>query len=281
MKNFLLLVAVFCLSYVSVNAQLKTPSPSPMAKVEQVVGLTTINIEYSRPGMKDRAIFGSLVPYGKIWRTGANASAKVSFSEDVMIGGEVLEAGKYALYTIPGENEWTIIFHNNLTHWGVGGYDEAEDAMRVTAEAVEITPAVESFTIDIDNIRNSGATLDLAWENTLVSLPFEVMTDKQVTASIQEVMAGPSAQDYYSAARYYFEEGKEGSKALEWINKSIEIGGERFWVLRLKSLIQASLNDYDAAIKTAQRSAELAEEDGNMNYVKMNEASIEEWKSKM
>ena len=281
MKNFLLLTTVFCLSFVTVYGQLKTPAPSPMSNVEQVVGLTTVNIEYSRPGVKDRAIFGSLVPYGKMWRTGANASTKVSFSEDVMVDGKELEAGTYAFYTIPGEEEWTIIFHNNLTHWGVGGYDESEDALRVTAEPMEVSPGVESLQIGVNNIRNSGATIDLVWENTMVSVPFEVMTDKQVTASIQEVMAGPSAQDYYSAARYYFEEGKEGSKALEWINKSIEIGGERFWVLRLKSLIQASLNDYDAAIKTAQRSAELAEEDGNMNYVKMNQASIEDWKSKM
>jgi tetratricopeptide (TPR) repeat protein len=279
MKKLLLSVTAICLLALGVKAQVETPRPSPLSEVEQTVGLTTVEIEYSRPGMKDRVIFGGLVPYNEIWRTGANASTKVEFSDDVLIKGDTLEAGEYALFTIPGEEEWTIIFHNNL-ETGVWGYDEAEDALRIKVEPDMIKPAVETFLIDVNNIRNSSATIDLVWENTKVSIPFKVMTDQHVMKSIKAVMGGPTASDYYAAARYYYDEDKDMEQAVDWINEAIDKGAERFWVLRLKALIHAKMDDYDAAIAAAKKSKDLAMKADNSEYVKMNEESIKEWNEK-
>lgn len=274
-----LLIAALAFASSGLFAQVDFPQPSPFSTVEQKVGLTDVTIEYSRPGAKGRTIYGELVPYGKIWRTGANASTKVEFSSDVKIAGRDLPKGQYAFYTIPGENEWTIIFHKNTTYWGTGGedYKEAEDALRVTARVKNIPRSVETFTIMISDISNNSATLDLAWENTLVSIPFTVSTDDVVMKSIDNAMAGPSGRLYFQSARYYFTEGKDMNQALSWVNKSIEMDGEKFWVLRLKSQIQAGLKDYKGAITTATRSKELATEAGNDDYVRMNDKAIEEW----
>lgn len=280
MKKLLFSITALCLFSMGLMAQVETPQPSPLGEVEQVVGLTTVEIEYSRPGIKDRVIFGDLVPFNELWRTGANASTKVKFSDDVIIKGDTLRAGKYALFTIPGEDEWTVIFNKDL-ETGPAGYSEKEDVLRVDVQPKTITPAVESFLIDINNIRNSSATIDLAWENTLVSVPFEVRTDKHVMKNIKAVMGGPTASDYYAAASYYYEEDKDMNQALDWVDMAIDAGAERFWVLRMKAKIHADLNQYDQAIAAANRSSELAKEAGNEQYVKMNNESIEKWKKKM
>lgn len=276
MNKIILSLAVFCLFTLSAEAQILTPAPSPLGEVEQTVGLTEVEITYSRPGIKERVIFGDLVPYNKLWRTGANASTKVEFSDDVTIKGDTLKEGTYALFTIPGEEEWTIIFSKNLEA-GVSGYKEEDDALRVTVKPDVIRPKMETFLIDVNNIRNNSATIDLMWENTRVSIPFEVMTEKHVMESIKAIMSGPTASDYYAAARYYYDEGKDMEQALDWINEAIMKGGERFWILRTKSLIQAELGKYDEAITTAKRSKELAMEANNEEYVKMNNENIEKW----
>lgn len=280
MKKLLFSITALCLFSMGLMAQVETPQPSPLGEVEQVVGLTTVEIEYSRPGIKERVIFGDLVPFNELWRTGANASTKVKFSDDVIIKGDTLRAGKYALFTIPGTDEWTVIFNKDL-ETGPAGYSDKEDAMRVKVKPKTITPAVETFLIDINNIRNSSATIDLAWENTMVSIPFEVRTDKHVMKNIKAVMGGPTASDYYAAASYYYEEDKDMNQALDWVNQAIDAGAERFWVLRMKAKIHADLNQYDEAITAAKRSSELAKEAGNEQFVKMNNESIEKWKKKM
>lgn len=277
MNKIILSLAVFCLFTLGAEAQITTPAPSPLGEVEQTVGLTEVEITYSRPGIKERVIFGDLVPYNKLWRTGANASTKVEFSDDVIIKGDTLEEGTYALFTIPGESEWTIIFSKNLEA-GASGYKEEDDALRVAIKPEVIRPKMETFLIDVNNIRNNSATIDLMWENTRVSIPFEVMTEKHVMESIKAIMSGPTASDYYAAARYYYDEGKDMEQALDWINEAIMKGGERFWILRTKSLIQAELGKYDEAITTAERSKELAMEANNDEYVKMNTENIEKWK---
>ncbi len=263
----------------SLFAQITTPAPSPLSKVEQKVGLTDFSLEYSRPSMKGRQIFGELVPFGDMWRTGANASTKISFSDEVRINGESVPAGTYALYTIPGEDQWTIVLHKNLSYWGTGGsrYDMAEDQLRFT-----LTPnnsygeTIETLTMNFSNLTSDGCDLELLWAHTQVKFHIGVSYDANVMKQIEEAMKiSPSA--YYSAARYYLENDKDLNQALEWINMATE-ETERYWYMRQKALIQAKLGMYQEAIDSAQRSIELATEAENDNYVKMNEASIEEWK---
>lgn len=283
------LFTAFCLlalfSWSSVEAQqIKTPAASPDASLTQNVGLTTVKIDYSRPSMKSRTIFAAdgLVPYGEMWRTGANASTKVDFGEDVMVNGQKLAKGKYALYTIPGANEWTIVFHKNLDHWGVGGksYMQSEDAMRFSVKPQKTAHTFETFTIDINNITDNSADIILAWENTTVAIPFTVEVDSKVLKDIEKAMAGTSRGDYYVAARYYYKKDKDLGQALEWVRKANSIS-EKFWQLKLQSQIEAKMGDYKSAIATAEKSKAAAEKAGNMGYVRDNAANIAEWTKKL
>lgn len=277
MKKIFTLFAFF-LGLSIVQAQITTPAPSPACTIEQKVGLTDVKIEYSRPGIKGRTVFGDLVPFGQTWRTGANASSKISFSTPFTINGTELQSGTYALYTIPMEDKWTIMFYKDLSHWGVPQEWKEEDvALSFEAPVTKLGHTVQNFTIMIDNMSNNGAELGIMWENTAVMFGFEVPTGQMVMASIDKVMAGPSDRDYYLAASYYYEEEKDLNQALQWVNMSLEKGGNKFWVLRRKALIQAGLKDYKGAIATAKMSIEEAKKAGNSDYVKSNEASIAEW----
>lgn len=281
----LCLTALTLLATATVSvAQIKTPAPSPTGKISQSVGLVDVEVEYSRPGVKGRKIFGELVPLGEMWRTGANASTKVSFSDAVQANNVSLDKGTYALYTIPGEKEWTIIFYKNTSYWGTPepkDFKEDEVAGRFNVPVQTLPAKVETFTINIGNLHNDGADLELMWENTKVVIPITVDTDGKVMADIKSTMAGPKAGDYYAAARYYYEEKKDMKQALEWVNKSLEMGGDKFWILRQKANIQAELGMYKDAITTANKSTELAKADGNVDYPRMNEKSIAEWRKKM
>ena len=266
------------------QAQIKTPAASPVAKFGQEVGLVQVDVEYSRPSSKGRKIFGDLVPYGQLWRTGANASTKVNISDEVKAGGIALPKGNYALYTIPGEKEWTIIFYKNTTFWGAPDtkdFAEADVAARFNVPAVKTSEATETFTIALANLKNNGADLEIRWENTKVAIPLTVDTDAKVLADIKRQMDGPSASTYYAAGRYYFDEKKDMNQALTWVNKSLEMGGEKFWMVRTKALILAELGRYKDAIAAAERSSELAKTENNADYQRMNEKSIAEWKKKM
>ncbi len=285
-KKFSIALSLFCMAIVTANAQIETPSASPTAKVSQKVGLTDVTIEYSRPSMKGRQIFGNLVPYGKLWRTGANMATKLTFGDDVKIAGKVLKAGTYALFTIPGEKEWIIILSKNADQEGAGSYKEEEDALRVTVASIDMAPVkVETFLINIEDIKTISAIIELIWESTVVQVPLEVSVDERVMASIQKTLAGsPKAGDYYTSAVYYRENGKDLKQALTWMNEAIKLnetsGTNAFWMYRQKSLIEADMKDYKAAVATAQIGLAKATEAKNDDYIKMNTESIAEW-SKM
>lgn len=276
----LILLAISFLFALGTEAQIKAPQPSPVGKISQTVGLTDISIEYSRPSMKGRKIFGGLVPYNELWRTGANASTKITFSENVKIAGQELKKGTYAIFTIPGEKEWTIIVHKNLDHWGTDDYKQEEDVFRVMVKPVGLSAPVETFTMSVDNLKNASCDISMSWEKTSVSIPVSLGTDDAMVSSIKKAMDGPSAGDYYAAARYYHEENKDARQALEWVTKSLEKGGDKFWILRLKALLQAKTGDYAGAISTAERSSELAKKEDNADYPRMNDESIKEWRSR-
>ncbi len=277
LKKLSILFLMFGLTY-SVNAQIKTPQPSPGAKIEQVVGLTNVSVEYSRPAMRGRTIFGGLVPYGKMWRTGANANTKITFSDNVTIDGQELKKGTYAIYTIPNESSWEVIFYSDATNGGLPQeWDDGKVALKTTVQSSTIQATIESFTIMIGDVKSDSAELGFIWDNIYVGVPFEVPTDMITMKSIENVMNGPSSNDYFQAASYYRAEGKDLKQALAWMKKATAVDNPPFWQLRGLSLIQADLGDKAGAIATAKLSLAGAEKANNADYVKMNKESIAKW----
>ena len=260
-------------------AQSRAPQPSPGNTREQVVGLTEVKIEYSRPTMRGRTIMGDLVPYGSLWRTGANKNTTLSFSDPVMVGGQALASGTYALFTRPGKSLWEVFFYNETENSGLPKEWKPESIVAVIEVPTQsLVEPVESFTISINELTNTGANIHLSWENTRVTLPLEVPTDEKTMASIKETMKGtPKARDLYQAAVYYRESGRDLQAAKEWIGKAIEMDPGKYWMFRQQALILADLNEKEAAIKAAQSSLELAEKAGNQDYVRLNTKAIEEW----
>lgn len=266
----------------AIEAQVKTPQPSPKSTITQVVGLTNVEIVYSRPSSKGRDVFNNLVPYGKLWRTGANENTTISFSEDVIIDGKTLVKGKYALFTTPKADNWEIIFYKSTDNWGnPENWDETKVALKTNVKPELLNRNVESFTIGINNLDNNFAHLELSWEKTIVAIKFEVPTQKAAMASIEKALAGPNAGDYFSSAQYLQQSNGDMNKALTYINKALDMNKDNpFWYNRLKSLIQAKLGDKNGAIETAKISLASAEVAKNQDYVKMNKDSTAEWSKK-
>jgi len=260
------------------NAQI-APQPSPMGKLEQTVGLTDVTIQYSRPSKKNRVIFGDVVPFGEVWRTGANENTKFTNSDVLIFGKDSLKPGTYALYTKPTKESWDLIFYTDTENWGTPEkWDDKKVALKVSSKPMMLKDAVESFTISIDGLESvNGATLTLKWDQTGVAFPFAVPTDAKVTANINKTLAGPSANDYISAASYYLESKKDLKKALEWATKASELNPEAFWIFRTKSLIQAELGDKKGAIESAKKGLALSEKTKYDNYTKMFNESLKEW----
>jgi hypothetical protein len=244
--------------------------------------LTQVEINYSRPSVKGRTIFGDLVPFGKLWRTGANENSTISFSEDVTINGKILAKGKYALFTIPKADAWEIIFYATTDNWGIPEvWDESKVVLKASAVADIMDKNVESFTIGINTLDLNFAVLELSWEKTYVALKFEVPTQKTALANIEKVLAGPTAGDYFSSAQYLFQSNIDVTTALLYVNKALEMKEEKpFWYLRLKSLIQFKTGDKKGAIETAKQSLSGAEIAKNQDYIKMNQESIAQWSKK-
>ena len=278
LKKWLLMLALSGSMHFA-QAQIEMPQASPSATLETTVGLTDVAIDYSRPGLKGRGkkIFGDLVPYGEVWRTGANESTKVTFEDDVKIAGQALPAGTYALYTIPGKDEWTVIFSNNTELWGDSGYNPEDDALRVQVTPTTIPYPVETFTIDFSDYTKNSADLSISWDNTMVSVPVETAVDEVVMAQIEE-LTKVSPNVYYQAARYYQESNKDLKQALQWINQAIE-GREHFVFYNVKSKILADMENFKEAIKAAEKSKELAAKENNQDYVKINEDLISRYKA--
>jgi tetratricopeptide (TPR) repeat protein len=281
MKKIIFAVAIVMASYM-VQAQVKTPQSSPKAVLSQVVGLTDVVVEYSRPSAKGRAIFGDLVPFGKLWRTGANANSTVSFSEEVVIDGKTLKKGKYALYINPRVDSWEVVFYSKTDNWGIPEvWNEGDVALKTNIKPEIVDRNTETFTINISNLDNNFAYLEFSWEKTVAAVKFEVPTKKTAIASIEKALSGPTASDYFSSAQYYFQSNGDLTKALNYVNKALELNPEKpFWYTRLKSLIQAKLGDKKGAIETAKISLVGATEAKNNDYIKMNEDSILEWSKK-
>ncbi|MDG1171379.1 MAG: DUF2911 domain-containing protein [Polaribacter sp.] len=260
--------------------KISTPQPSPLGKISQRVGLTDIDIAYSRPGVKGRTIFGELVAFGKIWRTGANSNTKITFSSDVMIDGQSLKAGSYGLYSIPNKDTWEIIFYSEADKNGVPrDWNDNKIAAKTSVKVGSMPMNIETFTIAFNDVTSTSTIIGLLWEKTYVGIKIEVPTDQMVSTTIDAVMAAsPKAGDYYNAAIYYSQQDKDLKKANEWMEKAMSmIEKPGFWQLRQQSLIYAKIGETEKAIATAKKSLEGAKAAKNEAYIKMNSESLKEW----
>lgn len=256
------------------------PQPSPPATLKQQLGITDIEISYNRPGVKGRKIFGGLVPYGEIWRTGANTATKISFSTPVKFGGADIPAGTYELFTIPGEKEWTVIVHKNMSQWGSYAYDPKNDIVRVTGKVTKLPTPTETFWIGINDVRDTSATLNLTWENTRVTVPIAVDTVGMLVPQIEAVMASNAdKKPYFPAAMFYYENNHDLPKALEWINAALAKNPGQNWMVYRKGLILEKMGDKAGARAAAQESLALTEKEkpGELReeYTRLNKALLE------
>lgn len=278
--SFLIVLTAILFSNISF-AQISTPRSSPASKVTQTVGLTDVTIEYFRPSLKGRKAFGDVVPYGSMWRTGANSGTFVTFGDDVMINNNKVPKGTYVIFSIPTEKEWTVIFNKNTKLAGNDpqDYKIEEDVARYTTKALPTMPTVESFTMGINNVKSNGATIDIIWENSIISVPFTVDTESKVLANIKGKMDGPTGNEYYQAASYYFDNKKDIAQAKKWMDLACEKGAcNRYWVLRTKGLIYAEAGDKKGAIEALTQSLNEAKKENDAAYIKMNEKSLNELK---
>lgn len=263
----------------SANAQ-KLPAPSPPGHAEQLVGLTMVKVDYSRPAMRGRTIFGDLVPYGKVWRTGANKCTTIELDGNVMVEGQLLRAGTYSIFTIPGEDSWNVIFNKNTELWGEGDRKEEEDVLtvKVKPQAADLT---ESFTIGFDAVKDDKAILQMTWEKTQINVQLHADATEQALANIKEALAEPDAdfRAYHTSARFCVDRNIMAREAMGWATKSVEME-KRYWNTHTLALAQAQNNLYKEAVNTAKMSLQLAEEAKSDAYVKMNNEKIAEW-SKM
>jgi hypothetical protein len=278
MKKILIALAIILAPFAT-EAQIKTPQASPKGYIKQTVGLTDVEVTYSRPGARGRAVFGNLVPFGKLWRTGANENTIINFGDDVVIDGKTLKKGKYAIYTIPKIESWEVIFYLSTDNWGLPeNWNDAYVALRTTVKEDALPTPLETFTIGINGLDPNFGYLDMAWENSHVALKFEVPTAKIATASIEKTLNGPSANDYFAAATYLFQSNGNIETARTYIDKSLDMSAEKpYFILRLKSQIQAKQGDKKGAVETAKASLAAAEAANNQDYVKLNKDSIAEW----
>ena len=278
MKKYLIIFTLLAFSYSF--SQIKTPQPSPAASMNQMVGLTEIEVEYSRPSMRGREIFGNLVPYDKIWRTGANENSVISFSTSVKIGDRTVPAGKYSIYTIPGVDSWDFILYSDANNWGLPSeWDKNKVIVKINAPSFKQVFPIESFQFSMVDLSNNSFTLGIAWGDVYIPITIDIPTREMVEKNIQDVMGKqPKASDYYAAAVYYRQENINIEKAVEWIDKAIEMSEEvQYWQLRQQSLIYAANGNIKGAIKVAKKALEAAKIANNKDYVKMNKDSIEEW----
>lgn len=262
-------VAIFCCVALTTSAQVRMPQPSSNQTVKQEFGQGEIELNYSRPNVKGREIYGKLVPYGKLWRTGANSATRITFSDPVQVDGKNIEPGSYALYSIPGESEWTIILNKGFKNSGTNGYTESDDVVRLKVKTQKMQDAVESFTIAFANVQNNQIDVQIIWGKTLVAFPIKTEFTAKLRTEIEAALKGEKPP-YWQAAQFYYDYDKNYPKALENVNAVLATNDKAFWVWHFKAKVQNEMKDYKGAIESAEKSMELAKAASNDDYVKMN-----------
>ena len=272
-KLFITAIAVFTLFIA--DAQLKTPAPSPTQNIKQDFGLSNVELSYSRPGMKGRKIFGDLVPFGKVWRTGANQASTLTFGDAVTIGGTKIPAGKYGLLTIPDKKSWIIIISKQTDVTSPADYKQDQDVVRVEANTMSMNEPLETFTMQFANVKPTTCELHMMWDKTVVALPITTDVETKVMAQIDQLM-NKDNRPYFNAAMYYMDNGKDLNQALAWFDKGVELQPEAFWIHHQRANCLAKLGKKDEAKAAAEKSKELATTAKNDDYVKLNEKLLAE-----
>jgi len=276
MKQIILLCFA-CASLSISMAQVKMPAPSPTQTIKQDFGMGSIELTYSRPNTKGRKIYGDLVPYNKLWRTGANAATRIVFTDAVELAGKKVDTGTYVLYTIPRVDNWEIILNKGLTNWGIEGYKETEDVIRFKVEPKKSKGHTETLTMQFVNIKPESCELHIIWEKTTVSIPVTSNIKERLKVQIEAAMQ-TDKKPYWQAAQFYNEYEGNLTKALDNCNKAIEATNKPYWIWLYKAKIQKEMGDKAGAKASAQRSLELSKEAKNEDYVKMNEELLRKLK---
>lgn len=261
----------------ALNAQVKMPQPSPTQTIKQDFGMGNIELTYSRPGTKDRKIFGDLVPFNKLWRTGANAATIIKFSEPVELKGKKVDTGSYALYTIPGIESWEIILNKGIKNWGIDGYTESDDVIRIRVETMKMNTKIETFTMQFADVKPESCELHIMWDKTAVAIPIATNIKEKLKSQLDAAMQ-TDKKPYWQAAQFYNEYEKNSAKALDNISKALEANPKAYWMWIYKAKIQKEMGDKAGALASATGSLELAKEEKNDDYVKMNEELIKKLK---
>lgn len=271
----ILFSAIAALSLIASEAQLRTPAPSPSQTIKQDFGLSSVELSYSRPAMKGRKIFGDLVPFGKVWRTGANNATIITFGEEVTIGGTKVPAGKYGLLTIPDKKSWTIIISKQTDVTSPSAYKQDQDVVRVEAKTMDMNSAMETFTMQFADVKPTSCELHIMWDKTAVALPISVDVEKKIMTQIDQLM-NKDNRPYYNAAMYYMDNGKDLNQALSWFDKAVEMNPSAFWIHHQRANCLAKLGKKAEAKAAAEKSKELAAAAKNDDYVKLNEKLLAE-----
>lgn len=274
-------IIVFCsasLLFINIaSAQINMPSPSTTQTVIQDFGMGSIELTYSRPNIKNRTVFGDLVPYGKLWRTGANGASRLTFKTPVEIGGKKIDTGSYALYTIPAEDNWEIILNKGINNGGVTGYKESEDVVRFTVPSIKTTSKTETFTMQFANIKPESCDLQLVWEKRSISIPITTNIKDKIRAQIEAAML-TDKKPHWQAAQFYFEYDKNLTRALENVTKATDENPKAFYMFLYKARIEKEMGKTAAAMETSKTSLALSKEAKNDDYIKMNKELQKELK---
>lgn len=275
-KFKLILLAFLFAGFTGFAQQIQMPQASPSAKIAQQVGLTQVTVDYSRPSTKGRKIFGELVPYGEVWRTGANSATIFNFSTEVMIDGKKVPAGSYALYSIPGKSFWTMVLSKNTQLWGSIGYSASDDLLRWTVPASKTSKKYETFEISFNKLTDNSADVSLKWEQTRVDFTITTEVDPIVMADIQKQVIDTKTTNpalLYQAASYYFTNNKDLPQAYEWIKASTD-SDPKYWTMHLRAKIELAMGLKTDALESANKSKAMAMEAKNPDYVGLNERLV-------
>jgi len=277
MRKFILGSIVFAITFSVRSQSIKMPPPSPPQTIKQDFGISSIELSYSRPGIKGRKVFGDLVPYGKVWRTGANSATTIDFGDDVTIGGTKVAAGKYGLLTIPDKDNWKVIITKQLEVTNPADYKQESDVVRVDVKPMTMKDKMETFTMQFANVKSSTCELQIMWENTAVVMPISSDVETVVMKQIDDAM-NKDNRPYFQSALYYLNNGKDLNQAIAWFDKAIAQQPDGYWIYHQKANALAKLGKKGEAKATAQKSIELAKEAKNDDYVRLNEKLLEQLK---
>ncbi|WPU94944.1 DUF2911 domain-containing protein [Mucilaginibacter sabulilitoris] len=276
---FLAIMLLACISFKSYAQVPRIPEASSTQTIIQDFGLGKVTITYSRPNVKDRKIFGGIIPYGEVWRTGANAATTITFTEKIVIDGHSVPAGTYSLFSIPERNEWTIILNKTVKQWGAYSYKQANDLLRFTVKSRRVNEKRETFTMQFVNTTTKSTDLYLVWDHTAAIIHMETDDDEKITANIDELMKGDRKPYYFNAIQYYYENNKDVDKALGWVAEAEKEEPKSSWFKLWESRLLLRKGNKAGAIAAAEAGIKLAKDSNDEEYIRLNQEALDQAKN--